>query len=158
STMSSIGETSPKKRPSLTNFPEPTRAEGFFRYFKQYMGLSSLAVAALPIPVSALKLIPVPPGQITIYCTYTSLFCFLSSAFIFYFRHQFANLFFGKKSWRILSLAPILLIAGSFSLVVFYHQGYLDSTPGVVPLLLFISMFLLAEAAFALMATREYLQ
>jgi len=156
--MSHIEAASPKKRSTSTDFPEPTRAEGFFRYFKQYMGLSSLAVAALPIPVATLKLIPVPSGQITIYCTYTSLFCFLTSAFIFYSRHKLANLFFGRRTARLLSVAPILLTTGSLSLAVFYQGQQLYLSPGVGPLVFFVSMFLLAEAAFALMATREYLQ
>ena len=157
-----------KEQPPIADFPKPT--EGFFRYFSQYMGLSSLAVAALPIPVAALRLIPVPDGQITVYCVYTSLFCVLLSSCIFYSRHQLANLFFGRHMFRehvfwrrrfkrlLLSGVPILLIASSFYLAMYYQGKELYKGSGESPLLFFVAMFLLAEAAFSLMATREYLQ
>ena len=159
-----------KEQPPIADFPKPTREEGFFRYFKQYMALSSLAVAALPIPVAALKLIPVPDGQITVYCLYTSFFCFLLSSCIFYSRHQLANLFFGRHMFRervfwgrrfkrlLLAAVPILLIASSFYLAMYYQGRELYKGSGESPLLFFVAMFLLAQAAISLMATREYLQ
>ena len=168
--MSTMSVKPVKEQPPIADFPKPKRAEGLFRYFSQYMGLSSLAVAALPIPVAALKLIPVPDGQITVYCVYTSLFCVLLSSYIFYSRHQLANLFFGRHMFRervfwrrrlkrlLLSGVPILLIASSFYLAIYYQGKELYKGSGESPLLFFVAMFLLAEAAFALMATREYLQ
>jgi hypothetical protein len=38
---------------------KPVRFESFAHFFKSYMSVSSVIVAALPIPVAAWKLIPI---------------------------------------------------------------------------------------------------
>jgi hypothetical protein len=83
--MSNI-EPEPPKRPE--------RVRAFARFFKNYMSISALVVASLPIPVTALKLIPTFKGQTGILSVYTPLFYFLTLGFIFYIRHFLAKAMF----------------------------------------------------------------
>jgi hypothetical protein len=73
---------------------DPTRVRTFARFFKNYMSISAVVTAALPIPVTSLKLIPTYTAQTSILSTYTSLFCFLTLGFLFYSRHQLGRLMF----------------------------------------------------------------
>jgi hypothetical protein len=69
------------------NAPGPTQASrviGFATFFKSYMSVWTLVVAALPIPVGLFKLIPSFEAQRSYLSVYTSLFCFLSLGFIFW--------------------------------------------------------------------------
>src|SRR3712207_4472206 len=103
-----------------------TRLEAFARFFKRYMGVSAFVTAALPIPVAATGLIATYSFQTTVLSTYTSLFCFLILAFIFYSRHKLARLMFpefyraGRRrslSSAAVRLLPLVLILGSLAFV-----------------------------------------
>jgi hypothetical protein len=204
----------------------PLRFLAFAGYFKEYMSVSSIVVAALPIPVTSLELIPTFADHRTVLSVYTSLFCFLLFAFIFYSRHALARWLFPEyskgrspESARVLDhgerteserlpsvlpeesvtkiprlerstvgLLPLLLIALSVASVLYYHHALnvavaeiecgpapttvcenqvsrhevLD-TRSAIPnetliIGLYIGIFAFAEAAFVLMATKEYLQ
>jgi hypothetical protein len=94
-----------RKEPEII---DPYRIRNFARFFKNYMSVSSLVVAALPIPIGQLDLLPVPPlyivsdgsdsGQIpygkSVTSVLTRVFCFLTLGFIFYCRHVMARLMF----------------------------------------------------------------
>ena len=87
-------------------FPEdPKRIRTFALFFKRYMSISALVVAALPIPVTSLNLIPTFGIHTKPLSVYTSLFCFLMLAYIFYRRHRLARLMFHEyyllKSWGL---------------------------------------------------------
>jgi hypothetical protein len=108
--------------------PEPLRIEGFAQFFKRYISVSSVVTASLPIPIAAAKLIPVYDCQQKFLGTYTSLFCFLLLAFVFYSRHSIARWMFGpqlhlskSRARGLFSLLPLLLIVGSACLVYEYH-------------------------------------
>jgi hypothetical protein len=167
---------------------EPKRIQAFARFFKSYMSVSSVVTASLPIPVTAMQLIPTYAAQTRFLSTYTSLFCFLLLAFLFYSRHALARAMFRKRGSGLIAVAPLLLIAASLTIVFAYHvvldasvrdaqeiwlrkgaavystQKILaDTDPLEIPqatalIGLHMAMFLTAEAAFILMALREYLQ
>ena len=75
---------------------EPRRVRQFAHFFKRYMSISSVVAAALPIPVTAVGLIPTFSAQTSYLATYTAMFCFLCLGFIFYSRHQLAPQMFGE--------------------------------------------------------------
>lgn len=167
---------------------EPKRIQAFARFFKSYMSVSSVVTASLPIPVTAMQLIPTYAAQTRFLSTYTSLFCFLLLAFLFYSRHALARAMFRKRGSGLIAVAPLVLIVASLSVVFAYHatldasvreaqaiylqkgigvystQAILAQTdpleiPRATTLIgLHMAMFLAAECAFILMALREYLQ
>ena len=104
---------------------KPTRVQNFANFFKGYMGLSSVVTAALPIPVTALKLIPTYKAYTPILSTYTSLFCFLLLSYVFYSRHRLAWLYFGEghsfAPKRTMALLPAVLIILSLGFAFLYH-------------------------------------
>ncbi len=126
---------------------EPTRVKNFARFFKNYMSVSAIVAAALPIPVTAFKLIPTYKAHTSLLSTYTSLFCFLLLGFIFYSRHQLARLMFPRffsfyspdvdltvRGMRELmrffvAILPGLLIISSLICVYLYHS-VLDRSVG----------------------------
>ncbi len=173
----------------------PSRVESFVLFFRAYMNLASVVVAALPIPVTTLGVIPTYSAQTYLLSTYTSLFCFLVLGFVFYGRHQLARYLFedGFATWRdrvwwhVLAWLPLVLTAVCFLLVIVYHNTLddslqiLQSAPPAervahgdealllltplrdIPrrwtlLLTYVGMFVSAEAAFVVMAMKEYLQ
>jgi hypothetical protein len=172
----------------------PVHIEAFAKFFKRYMSVSSVVTASLPIPLSAMQLIPSYSQQTKFLATYTSLFCFLLLAFIFHLRHPLARGMFGDlaargaRSSTVITAAPLALIIASLALVFAYHamlehsvreaqelmlqrgvpihsmQEILSNTdaldiPKATRLIgLYLGMFMTAEAAFTLMALREYLQ
>jgi len=82
---------------SMVREPEPTdprRVKAFARFFKSYMSVSTIVVAALPIPITKLGAIPTYAAQTGSLATYTSLFCFLLLGFIFACRHALARAMF----------------------------------------------------------------
>ncbi len=174
---------------------EPRRVRNFAEFFKRYMSLSSVVTASLPIPFTAFQLIPTYAGQTRFLSTYTSLFCFLLLAFVFYSRHTIARGMFNKPSLRgkinpkrWVALLPLAMILLSLALVFTYHalldqsvrsaqaihlargvpihsmEKILAATDSLeIPYAVWLiavhmAMFLTAEAAFILMALREYLQ
>jgi hypothetical protein len=129
------------ERRALPN--EPIRVKKFAAFFKSYMSISAVVAAALPIPVTSLKLIPTYKVQTSLLSTYTSLFCFLLLGFIFYSRHSLARLMFpevfgktavagsskrgrhfsGTRSMQFLvGILPALLILSSLGCVFAYHS------------------------------------
>lgn len=175
---------------------DPRRVRAFASFFKNYMSVSSVVVAALPIPVTSMGALPTFADERLVLSTYTSLFCFLTLGFLFYMRHSFARgmfpdfavLYRSKRSTRgstfisiILRILPLLLIFASAGLAIAYHEGLdravldLADTTAIsrrdilaashlyLPFAFwlratYIGMFVCAEAAFILMAIREYLQ
>ncbi|HEX2855243.1 MAG TPA: hypothetical protein VHO24_18555 [Opitutaceae bacterium] len=190
---------------------EPTRVKTFAKFFKNYMSISAVVAAALPIPVTSLKLIPTYTAHTSLLSTYTSLFCFLLLGFIFYSRHSLARWMFpgvfGKTSVEaagrrsrlrprfftvpfFIGLLPAQLISLSLCCVFLYH-AVLDASfvkliadsgetaakslfpnatdalegaqswqiaNGTTLMVLYLGIFVFAEAAFIMMALKEYLQ
>jgi len=105
------------------------------------MSLSAVVTAALPIPITSFRLIPMYKSQATLFSTYTSLFCFLTLGFIFYCRHALARLMFPaalarlakdertslRETHRIIEFLPLCLIVLSLLFVFGYHL-MLDSS------------------------------
>lgn len=108
---------------------EPERLKGFARFFKNYMSVSAIVTAALPIPITSFGMIPTYRAQTHIFSVYTSLFCFLLLGFIFYSRHLLARLMFPEFSnvryklllQRLVGILPAMLIGISMVSVYFYH-------------------------------------
>jgi hypothetical protein len=174
--------------------PEPRRVKAFAEFFKQYMSVSSVIAASLPIPVTSLQLIPTYAAQTKFLSVYTSLFCFLLLGFIFYSRHTLARWMFRplvkrrSKFRTFIELLPLCLILACACFISAYHwllqgsiqdamgdwvrrgvaigstQEVLQKTdymeiPGALGLVVcYLGIFLTAEAAFVLMAIKEYLQ
>ena len=116
-----------------TESQEPVRLAAFAKFFKAYMGTASVVTASLPVPVAALHLIPTYAAQEKFLSTYTSLFCFLMLAYLFYIRHWLGRLMFstrrdGQVVFRsFLAFVPLLLILASLSLVALYHYYLMQS-------------------------------
>ncbi len=160
------------------------RLANFANFFKGYMSLSTIVAAAIPIPIGRWKLIPIYSGQRGFLTVYASLFCFLILAFIFSIRHRLAGLMFSHRRLSgILAATPFVFILLTLGCVVAYHAlmqqsigqlrelGLRQSTgellekvdateiPDAVALAAcYLGIFIFAEAAFVLMAIREYLQ
>ena len=160
------------------------RIKVFANFFKSYMSVSAVVVAAIPIPVSSWKLIPLYAQQRKFLMVYSSLFCYLLLAFVFSVRHWLARRMFGRGVGRgSVAVMPLVLIVGSLGCICEYHNLLQESVAQVralgvdattsdvlekmdateIPLGLplaacYMGFFLCAEAAFVLMATREYLQ
>lgn len=85
-----MATSTPSTAPSAysTESIEASRVKRFANFFKSYMSVWTLVVAALPIPAGAFKLIPTFEAQRNSLSVYTSLFCFLSLGFIFFQRHR----------------------------------------------------------------------
>ncbi len=156
----------------------------FANFFKSYMSVSTIVVAAVPIPVSAWKLIPLYAQQKQFLMVYSSLFCYLLVAFVFSIRHWLARRMFARGmrgSW--VAVVPLVCILGSVGCICEYHNllgqsteqlrslglsattgellEKMDSTEipyGLGLAACYMGFFLFAEAAFVLMAIREYLQ
>jgi hypothetical protein len=119
------------------------RLSNFAAYFKNYMGLSAVFIAALPIPVTQLGLIPVVPEDKGIISTLTSIICFILIAFIFSVRRSIAIVTFRGPERGQIYLGGKLLTVFTFSLVVFavmlffeYHRDvvwYLSLANGQAP-------------------------
>lgn len=111
--------------------PTPARVKAFLTFFKSYLGLWSVAAAALPLPLGAARLIPTYDAQRSVLATYTSLFCFLLVGSVFYRRHELAHLFFPSSailrmgSDRLASRAvrwlPFILMILCFVSAIGYH-------------------------------------
>jgi len=165
--------------------PKPTRLAVFANFFKGYMSLSTIVAASIPIPVGSWKLIPIYAQQRGFLTVYASLFCFLLLAFVFSIRHRLAGPMFSKgKAGALIAALPAVFILSTLACIIAYHavlqqsisqirdlglstapiKDLLDKTdateiPHAVELAaLYLGIFIFAEAAFVLMAIREYLQ
>lgn len=76
---------------------EPERLKAFAKFFRNYMNVSSLVAAALPIPVTVAGLIPVFHAHKYVLSTYTPMFCFLVLGFVFFSRHALARTMFLRR-------------------------------------------------------------
>lgn len=133
--------------PRPTEPTDPRRVRSFAIFFKNYMSISTLVVAALPVPVTSLHIIPTFAAQTSLLSVYTSLFCFLLLGFVFYLRHSlartmFPDFFFRRRAdadaatdppsrlpdiWRraqivFVNALPLLFIASSLILVFQYND------------------------------------
>lgn len=160
------------------------RIQVFASFFKSYMSVSTIVVASIPIPVATWKLIPIYAQQRGFLTVYASLFCFLLLAFVFSIRHRLAPLIF-SRGWRgsVIAALPFVFILLTLVCILAYHAvlqhsvqqirlrgvtattndilNKLDLTEIPHELILagyYLGIFVFAEAAFVLMALREYLQ
>lgn len=155
----------------------PHRVIAFATFFKNYMGVSSIVAAALPIPVTSFDLIPVPAGMSKTLSVYTSLFCFLTLGLIFFSRHTLAGFMFpalGRKKHLLITIYfgplmhPLTYMLASFACVFLYHArvgwsiagdvGAVSQEEATIQAVYYIGIFVFAEASFILMAIKEYLQ
>jgi hypothetical protein len=165
--------------------PQPARLAGFANFFKGYMSVSTIVAASIPIPVASWKLIPIYAQQRGFLTVYASLFCFLLLAFVFSIRHRLARpMFFRGRLGGVVAALPAVFIVLTLGCIVTYHAliqasigqlrelglgkapmkdllDQIDATqiPYAVELAAcYLGIFIFAELAFVLMATREYLQ
>ncbi len=163
---------------------EKSRIKVFANFFKSYMCVSTVVAASIPIPVASLKLIPVYSQQRGFLTVYASLFCFLLLAFVFSVRHRLAPRMFSRGFLgSLIAALPLVFIIGTMACILAYHSlllqsvtelrnlglmattsdllNKMDSTEipyGLELAACYMGIFLFAEAAFVLMAIREYLQ
>jgi hypothetical protein len=144
-----------------------------------------LAVAALPIVVTQFGLIPVYESQSNLLPAYASFFCLLALAFVFSQRHRMARAMFAPRllwadddtphskvrSRLSINAALAAMIVGALVCTAVYLWAFEigrgtpafprlppSSMNAVLLALSFITMFLLASAAFAVVAVREHIQ
>jgi len=115
----------------------PRRFAQFIRYFKGYIGLASVASAALPLPAKYLHLIPMYAAQASFMTVYVSTFCFLFLGFIFYSRHAIARWMFrgfeaSGRGTKLIAWLPLALALVSMALLFTYHQILQTSTEQVL--------------------------
>jgi hypothetical protein len=159
--------------------------ETFTSPLRHYTGMWCLFVAALPIVVTRFGLIPVYESQKNLLPAYASFFCLLSLAYVFSQRHRLARAMFAARLlWSDLDpaqskkpnplsinggLAGMILGAlGCAALYLWAFEGGRTSRdfPALPPssvnavllALSFITLFLLASGAFAIVAVREHMQ
>jgi len=152
---------------------------------KHYTGVWCLFVAVLPIVVTQFGLIPVYESQHTLLPAYASFFSLLALAFVFSQRHRMARAMFAPRLlWpdeggAQLKAHPQISINGALAAMIFgaltctaiylwaFEIGRASPTfPRLPPTsmnavllaLSFIMLFLLASAAFAVVAVREHIQ
>ena len=161
-----------------------TRLAGFANFFKSYMSVSTIVAASIPIPVASWKLIPIYSQQRGFLTVYASLFCFLLLAFVFSIRHRLAAPMFTRgRMGAVIAALPFVFIVLTLASIVTYHaliqqsigdlrllglrlttNELLDKVdvteiPHAIELAAcYLGIFIFAEAAFVLMAIREYLQ
>jgi hypothetical protein len=144
-----------------------------------------LFVAALPIVVTRFGLIPVYESQKNLLPAYASFFCLLALAYVFSQRHRLARAMFAAPLlWTDVDAAQTkpsknLSINGALAIMILAALGcaaiYLwafeggrtsrdfptlppSSLNAVLLALSFITLFLLASGAFAIVAIREHMQ
>jgi hypothetical protein len=143
-------------------------------FSKTTWGVSSVVVAALPIPVTSLDLISVPTGMSKILSVYTSMFCFLILGMIFFSRHTLARYMFPGLGLKrtpitiiirlfthpfIYMMACVLCVFSYHNQVGWLHVGAVEYHDVLtMAALSYVGIFVFAEASFILMAIKEYLQ
>ncbi|MDJ0844470.1 DUF29 domain-containing protein [Crocosphaera sp.] len=122
------GKTENNKTPNKSQ-----RFVNFAQFFKDYMSVSTIIVAALPIAFDRLGVIPGFDVHKQFLPTYTSLFCFLILAFSFFSRYRLAWwMFHNELNGRSIGLArqfktilrflPFFLIGICFTCIIWYHN------------------------------------
>ncbi len=161
---------------------QQTRLKLFANVFKSYMGVMPMVTAALAPLLTALNVLPMYAPQRKALATMAGVMGFLLLAWLFYVRRTIALGSIRHVYRTIFNVVPLLLILGSLGCYVAYAHTLeaslnkiLESNPTLkrsdalgswtvehpapemVELqLLYLGMFLLAEAAFVMMALREY--
>jgi hypothetical protein len=152
---------------------------------KHYTGMWCLAVATLPVVVTQFGLIPVYESQRSLLPAYASFFCLLALAFVFSQRHRMARAMFAPRllwaaddaphakvrSTLSINAALAAMILGALACTALYLWAFEigresptfprlppSSMNAVLLALSFITLFLLAAAAFAVVAVREHIQ
>jgi hypothetical protein len=159
--------------------------EAFTSPRRHYIGMWCLFVAALPVVVTRFGLIPVYESQKNLLPAYASFFCVLALAYVFSQRHRLARAMFAarllwadldavqSKSSKQMSINGGLagMILGALSCAAVYLWAFESgrtspdfptlppsSLNAVLLALSYITLFLLASAAFAVVAVREHMQ
>lgn len=152
---------------------------------RHYTGVWCLLVTALPVVVTQFGLIPVYESQRSLLPAYASFFCLLALAFVFSQRHRMARAMFAPRllwaddsaahakgrSTMSINGALAAMILGALCCTALYLWAFEtgrssptfpqlppNSMNAVLLALSFITMFLLASAAFAVVAVREHIQ
>jgi hypothetical protein len=161
---------------------QENRLEIFANVFKGYMGAMPLVTAAMAPLLTALNVIPTFDPQRKPLATIAGVLGFLLLAWLFYMRRTIAlgSIRHGYR-W-FFNLAPLALIASSVICYVAYASTLDDAVADILKAnagvgrtqvlsswtldhpaphsvalqLLYLGMFLSAEAAFVMMAMREY--
>ena len=153
--------------------------------FRNYTVLWCLFVAALPVVVTRFGLVPVYESQENLLPAYASFFCLLALAYVFSQRHRMARAMFAarllwsdvealqsKSSTRLsMNVGLVVMILGALGCAAIYLWAFEtgrtspgfptlppSSTNAVLLALSYIMLFLLASAAFAVVAVREHMQ
>jgi hypothetical protein len=116
--------------PELSKTSQPLqRMQKFARFFRGYMGAAPMIAAALPIPVTAGKIIPTYQEHTLFLTAYCSMFCFLIVAFVFYRRHRLGA-YLRPELWDkrsrivgrfMVSWLPFILILLTAASIIVYH-------------------------------------
>lgn len=165
-----------------THVPQHTMLTSPLRH---YTGLWCLVVSALPVLVTRFGLIPVYESQRSLLPAYASFFCLLALAYVFSQRHRLARAMFAARllwddpaavqprtSKRMsINAGLAVMILGSLGCAAVYLWAFEggrasrdfptlppSSIDAVLLALSYITLFLLAAAAFAVMAVREHMQ
>jgi hypothetical protein len=175
----------------ITRTHPADRFRSFARYVKNYMAVAATLTAAMPVGIAQLGAIPMYRSLERVLAAYSSLFCFLIFAYVFFIRHSLARVMFRgitKKVTRLWQVVPLLLLLlamgsgiGYLALLqrsiqaardimlargvnstsmadVLVTTDYIDAPYAFALIALYLGIFVFAECAFAIMATREYLQ
>jgi hypothetical protein len=118
----------------LPHSTEASRFKGFATFFKNYMSISAIVLAAIPIPVTQARLIPTFKAQQGMLSVYSSLMCFLAFSLVFFWRHSFARRMFpirGPREKRVISrlvpYVPLVFIILTVFCILSYHYYLSDS-------------------------------
>ena len=163
---------------------QQNRLQTFATVFKSYMSVMPLATAALAPLLTAMNVLPTYDSQRKPLATMAGVLGFLLLAWLFYVRRTIALGSISKGYRPFFNLCPLLLVGLSIGCYVAYTNT-LDASVGAVlaanptaglkrPAILkqwslenpvpqsgnlqlyYLGMFLAAEAAFVMMALREY--
>jgi hypothetical protein len=161
---------------------QKTRLEIFVNVFKSYMGVMPMVTAALAPLLTALNVLPMYAPQRKALATMAGVLGFLLLAWLFYVRRTIALGSIRHLYRSFFNFLPLLMILGSLGCYVQYSRTLEASlnqilqsnptlkrsdalgawtvenpAPKMVELqLLYLGMFLMAEASFVVMALREY--
>jgi hypothetical protein len=163
---------------------QQTRLAVFASLFKGYMGLMPMVTAALAPLLTALSVLPMYEPQRKPLATMAGVLGFLLLGWLFYVRRTIALGSITRYYRTLFNMTPLLLIAVSIASYVGYMRVLDDSVSEVIRenatsqlkrsdvlktwtvendaphmlklQLLYLGMFLAAEAAFVMMAMREY--
>jgi hypothetical protein len=164
------------------NESQQNRLKVFANVFKSYMGVMPIVTASLAPIITAAGVLPIYESQRKPLATMAGFLGFLLLAWLFYIRRTLALASITKGFRAVVNTCPLVLIFGSIYCFVSYMStfdysvgrvmqenptykraevlsdwGHDHSIKEATSLQLFyLGMFLCAEAAFVMMAMREY--